>query len=978
MEQLPFVILAQFFVSVSLCIIFFMAWRAFGRPRHALTWSVLFFISALQWALNLAWGYGWITNFPLYWVPANITGAAVSFLAVAGYLQRANRIIYTPLLVGLTLVTAGASVWFTFMQPHAGLRTAILPLMTAVSAIWVVRILYHVPRPKSIIEWGGITAYGMFAVSETVVGVIALSQGAQTDQEVMNLYRSILFLTLPSFFILLGMFAMCLIASDLAVRAKSLADYQAAKRREEAEKSWGTVQDAIEAMPDLVAIDNGKGEVLTCNEAFAEFLGIDRDALVGRNTLEMFGLYSRLIASIDGRAITSAEDLAQHFWHALTTGARLNVHTWDDRNYLVDCGYLRAGGQILVARDVTQLHRTRRRLETAINSMPIGFALFDEDKQLVACNKSYERLLQQDEEWLSSQSLHSLIGALVRRLKSAEYQTLVERSEWLHEALDAIEKGALLNRVALLNDGSWIDLTLQPVEGEGFVSIANDITNRRLLELDLEKNEKQLREILGGQPFPVLVVRKSDNRVMFASTVAAEVLEIEEHKLLRRKADTFQPRAGDIYRRAGGRDRGESPLQEVQLSRFSGERFPALYSSQDIVFSGQDAQVISFIDISNIKDLQSELQAQREALFQSEKLNALGTLLAGVAHELNNPLTVVVANAHVLSLTSKDKKVQERLEKITDAADRCSRIVRSFLDMARKSPGETVTFDVVDCLQKALDLSMFGLQEDNVIVKADIAEELPAVKGDPDQFGQMILNLIINAKHALQKQEPPRLIEVVLCMNDDGSALELHVRDNGPGIPEAIRDRVFEPFFTTKKVGEGTGMGLSLVHGIVQSHGGTIELMPEAEGGAHFKITLPHTGAVLSKIPASPGAAVAGQRRHILIVDDEEDVLNALADILELQGHQVYAASTAGDALKAMDEHRFDGILSDFRMPDMDGQQLFGEIKARHPEMVRHVAFITGDDLSGQARSFLETCDRPYLGKPFLPKDVAHLLETLR
>ncbi len=977
MEQLPFVILAQFWVSVSLCVIFYMAWRAFGKPRHAFTWSVAFFFSAIQWALNVAWSVGWITSFPLYWVTANIAGAIVSYIIVAGYLQRANKTVYWPLLIGIMLVTAGGSVWFTFMQPHAGLSISILPLSAALGAAWVVRILYNVPRRKSAVEWGGIVAFSMFVVSETSVGLIALSQGVQSDQEIMNLYRSVLFLTLPPFFILLGMFAMCLIASDLAARAKSLADYQAAKRKEEAEKSWGTVQDAIEAMPDLVAIDSGRGNILTCNEAFANFLGVDRDELIGKSTIEIFDLYSKFILSVDGRPVDSAEDLAQRFWHALSTGTRINVHSTDDRSYLVDCGYLRSGGQILVARDVTQLHRTRRRLETAINAMPIGFALFDQDRQLVACNKSYERLLQQDEEWLSSRSLTSLISALVRRLKNSEYQTLVERSEWLHEALEAIEKGVLLNRVAHLNDGSWIDLTLQPVEGEGYVTIANDITNRRLLELDLEKNEQQLREVLGGQPFPVVVVRRSDNRVLFASRVAADVLEIDEGRLLRRRADTFLPEENGVYRRELGPDGGESPLQEVHLTRYSGERFPALFSSQDIVFSGQDAHVVSFIDISNIKDLQSELQTQREALFQSEKLNALGTLLAGVAHELNNPLTVVVANAHVLALTSQDQKVQKRLEKITDAADRCSKIIRSFLDMARKSPGETVEFDLVGCVQKALDLSMFGLQEHRVLVKADIADSLPAVKGDPDQFAQVLLNLIINAKHALAKIEGARIIEVVLCMNDDGSALELHVRDNGPGIPEDIRDRIFEPFFTTKNVGEGTGMGLSLVHGIVQSHGGIIELVSESEGGAHFKITLPHTGEIIDGMGPSAHEDLSGSQRHILIVDDEQDVLNALADILKLQGHRVHAASSGKDALAAMEEQAFDGILSDFRMPDMDGRELFMAIEQRFPEMTRHVAFITGDDLSEQARSFLETCERPYLGKPFLPKDVAQLIESL-
>lgn len=952
-----------------------MAWWTFGRIPHALTWSLSFILVTILWLLNLARVYDVVLDTPFYVISTSLIAPIQLLMGTIGYLQRAKRSISVPLMGGLIFLVAGARVWLTYVQPHAGLYSALLPFVIVATSFWNMWILYGEARKKRVVEWAVIVCYGFFALSQMFIGSIGLSQGELQDQQTFYLYVTVQFLTLPVFTTLLGMFGLSLIASDISTRAEVLADYQKKKRQEEAEKSWGTVQDAIEAIPDLIAIDDGKGTFLTCNDALAEFLGKDKNDLLGKRTLEIIDLYREKFAYIDGVRVRSSEDVVQKLWQALTTGTRLDVVTNDDRSFIVDCGYLRAGGQILVSRDVTQLYRARARLESAISAMPIGFALFDQDHQLVACNNSYSKLLQHEPDWISRQPMSTLVSTLIRRLKASKNASLVERSEWLHDWMDAIGEGVHRSTTAQLDDGNWMDLSIRPVPNEGFVTIANDVTNRRLLEIDLEKNEAQLRQILGGQPFPVMLVRVEDGKILFASAAAIEAFGGKESEVLKCKAQTF---LGDLHQLGGNVqdiEEGQAePFREITLKRISGDPFPTLFSAHNIAYAGHEAQVISFIDISNIKELQSELEHQREALFQSEKLNALGTLLAGVAHELNNPLTVVVANSHVLSLTTEDEAVQARIQKITDAADRCAKIIRSFLDMARKSPGEKVEFDAVGCVRQAIDLSQFGLQEDRIELKVEIPDNLPAVKGDPDQFAQVVLNLIINARQALLKREDPREVRVQMRLNKAGDRVELHVIDNGDGVPENIRDNIFDPFFTTKKVGEGTGMGLSLVRGIVKSHGGVIDLVQNGGSGGHFRVSVPHIGRVLSRDERGIDDVSKEVKQQILIVDDEPDVLSALEDILRLQGHDVLAVKSGEEALNALGDRKFDGMLSDIRMPEMDGEQLFAAIQQGHPDMVEHIAFITGNDLSDQTKAFLDTCNRPYLGKPFIPEEVANLV----
>jgi signal transduction histidine kinase len=243
-------------------------------------------------------------------------------------------------------------------------------------------------------------------------------------------------------------------------------------------------------------------------------------------------------------------------------------------------------------------------------------------------------------------------------------------------------------------------------------------------------------------------------------------------------------------------------------------------------------------DISEKKRSAEELERQREALHQREKLAALGSLLAGVAHELNNPLSVVVARAVMLEEESYPA-AQAAASKIRIAAERCARIVRTFLAMARQRPPERGPVAINDVVSAAFDMTAYTVRTSGIQVAPDLGRDIPPILADADQLHQVLLNLIVNAQHVLQERPGPRRIRVTTRFDQAAGAVRVAVSDNGPGIPEQLRARVFEPYFTTKPSGLGTGVGLAVSHSIAQAHGGTLTLDCPEMGGAVFTITLP-------------------------------------------------------------------------------------------------------------------------------------------
>ena len=433
---------------------------------------------------------------------------------------------------------------------------------------------------------------------------------------------------------------------------------------------------------------------------------------------------------------------------------------------------------------------------------------------------------------------------------------------------------------------------------------------------------------------------------------------------------------------------------QLQALHADGHEFPLALVGWRSEIEGQAHFTAWLVDLTERLQARDQIERQREALRQSEKLGAMGRLLAGVAHELNNPLAIVMGRAAMLEERHPQASVKADARRIREAAERCGRIVHTFLNMARARPAQRGPVALNDLVRAAADLLAYTWRSLGIRLQLQLAAGLPPAWADGDQIGPVVLNLLVNAQQALVGRPAP--LRVVVSTGSDpaeggrAARLWLRVVDNGPGVPPAAQALVFEPFFTTKPEGLGTGLGLALSRSLVREHGGELRLAPQAaNGGACFCLTLPVAlqvalpitppGALQASLAGLPGAsaqaAVQPQPQagaagpapaaRVLVVDDEPGVASLLRDMLEAAGHEVAVAGSAAEALEMLGLARFDAIVSDLRMPGGDGALLWRSVRRYHPTLARRLLFVTGDTLSPASRAFLASTGCPGLDKPF-------------
>jgi two-component system NtrC family sensor kinase len=418
---------------------------------------------------------------------------------------------------------------------------------------------------------------------------------------------------------------------------------------------------------------------------------------------------------------------------------------------------------------------------------------------------------------------------------------------------------------------------------------------------------------------------------------------------------------------------------EIEAMRADGAIFPAEVTIAEVALPEGRLFAAFLRDLTVERVAETEIQRQREALQQSEKMAAFGSLLAGVAHELNNPLSIVIGNALLLAEETEGSGSADRALRVQRAAERCGRIVRSFLAMARHRQSEMQPTSVQALAEAALELLAYSMRTSGVSVEQSIATDLPALTCDPDQIVQVLTNLLTNARQALEEQPQPR--RVLLTARMDGEWAHIEVADNGPGIADVIRSRVFDPFFTTKPVGAGTGVGLAVSRGIVEGHGGSLSLESKNGEGARFLIRLPLRRA--SVTPPAVRDQVDAQRdsrpvvRTALILDDEPDIGELLAAMLQKLGYRFELKVTGEAAQAALEARDYDVVLCDLRLPGLDGPALYDWMTEHRPHLCARTAFITADTLSPSSQRFLARASRPVLEKPFRPADLRQLLAQL-
>jgi two-component system NtrC family sensor kinase len=420
---------------------------------------------------------------------------------------------------------------------------------------------------------------------------------------------------------------------------------------------------------------------------------------------------------------------------------------------------------------------------------------------------------------------------------------------------------------------------------------------------------------------------------------------------------------------------------ETEARRKDGEIFHVELTI--IEMTGTDRRVFAgyLRDLTERREMEAQVARQRESISHNEKLGSMGALLANVAHELNNPLSVVIGRADLLREQPLDDAVKHHTDRIHAAANRCARIVHTFLAAVRQKPPVSRTFPAARPLISSVDLIEHAYQSEGVELRVDIADNLPDLFGDDGQIEQVLANLLTNAQQALSAQQAPKVVEVsVNCTGDAGNVV-FRVVDNGPGVPEELRSRVFEPFFTTKSAGSGTGVGLAIAHNIVTAHGGVLSLCgPGQVEGAAFELSLPVGGPSrdFSSSDEVPLDAADLQGLQVLVVDDEEEVAQMLAELVRGQGMLADVATGGGEALERMQASAYDVVLSDLRMPDMGGPRLVSQATQRWPGVERCFGFVTGDSLSATAAEFLAESGSPVIEKPVTAEALLSLVLKVR
>jgi two-component system NtrC family sensor kinase len=783
----------------------------------------------------------------------------------------------------------------------------------------------------------------------------------------------------------------------------------------------------FDQLPEALLILSPAGVVSDANPAAADLYRCEQSELVGRRLsdlrVESTDEPSPPTPSVQPAEMAGAQVL-------VGTGRRLDGTTFP-HELLIARDEAIAGGQAFVmVRDLSERQRLERGLagladlsrlqgtegklnEVAARAVQLACRMLDADRAALCAFEGDTTV-----EWLANHRLERLIAAssdlrpsqipwLTRALKTGMPE-LIDRRRPEHErsplSVAADQLGITAFAIVPLRSGEELTGALGLVwsgdppelarQTELLVAIGRlvglALANIRLRDSllarqnALDESETRYRNLFQEAPEPILIC-DWDGRITDANGAALTLYGRSRHDLLSRGLDDIAEMQRDERRELMAQlRRARRGVITGRGRRSDGSTFPQQLEIAVTTVRGEERLLIQGRDLTEQERMHAEL-------LQAQKMEALGQLISGVAHELNNPLSAIVAFSQLLRTDQRlPADMAHDAELLMQEADRTRRIVQSLLEFARQRAPVRQQQSVKALVDRTLELHAYALRAKRVEVHLEIPDHLPPVDVDPGQIQQVLLNLTTNAIQAISSvaRQGNLTISVESITDPEGESVRLRIHDDGPGVSPKIQPRLFEPFFTTRDVGEGTGLGLSVSYGIVASHGGSLRYEPADGPGATFVLELPASRRADLAAPgvAAPepidlrrrtATAVAGKRVacRILAVDDEPAIRIILERGLGRAGYDVTVAASGAEGIELLAGREFDLMLIDHRMSGMDGIETYRRAIEVRPEMADRAVIMSGDTLNPALKAFAHETGLRMLDKPFDVSTVLALVE---
>ena len=627
--------------------------------------------------------------------------------------------------------------------------------------------------------------------------------------------------------------------------------------------------------------------------------------------------------------------------------------------------------------DITEHKQAEIKYKNIIETAFDGFWTTDLRGRFLDVNDLYCRMIGYTREELLKMSIPD-VEAVEKSKETAEHIKML-----IEQGYDRFETRHRRK------DGKIIELEISTMYSEArdgqLIVFIRDITERKRAEEKLRQSEERYR-LIAENTRDIIITTDMNLRLTYVSP-SVEYLtgRTTEEVMAMSLEELLTPASLEVAKKAfveeleiakkQPRDPTRSRTLELEVIRQDGSTFWT--EAKTNFLRGAEDQPVGLIAV--LRDMTERRKAEEEKIElelkaqMTSRLASVGEMVAGVAHEINNPLTIVTGYAPLL-MDRKDipEDVRRDLALINDSAERVGSIIRRLLAFSRQTKPDQKLVGINELIEGALALQAYHLITSNITLTTQLAPDLPLIVADPGQIQQVLLNLIVNAEAEMKLAHGKGKLTITTARSDN--TIKISVKDDGPGIKPEIIDRIFDPFFTTRKVGQGTGLGLSLCYGIVAEHNGRIYAKSKPGKGATFIVELPIVTEVEVPEPAEPVVEQAEPvveqaekvvKAKIMVIDDEKVIRDLAKRVLGGEGYEVDTVDNADDALKMIESQRYNLILLDIKMPGMDGVELYRRIQKIAKSLARRVIFITGDILSSDTEKFFAETKVVRIDKPF-------------